>query len=89
VASVLLLGVQEGRGKEGRGKRPKVRSPDAGRRVVKRHPPSDERSAVGACGAEGAKGGRRGPHSHVGGASRCQAVVIGLKGDGEPQTEPA
>jgi hypothetical protein len=35
------------------------------------------------------KGGRRGPHSHVGGAGRCQEGGIGLEGGGEPQAKPA
>jgi hypothetical protein len=52
VAAVLPLSVQENRGKEGRGERPKLRGPEAGRRVVKRPPPSDECSAVGAGGVE-------------------------------------
>jgi hypothetical protein len=40
-------------------------------------------------GVEGAKGGWRGPHSHVGGASRCEEGGIGLEGGGEPQAKPA
>jgi hypothetical protein len=85
VAAVLPLSVQENRGKEERGERPKLRGPEAGRRVVKRHPPSDECSAVGAGGVEGAKGGRRRPHRHVGGAGRCQEGGVGLEGGGEAQ----
>jgi hypothetical protein len=40
VAAVLPLSVHEKRGKEGRGERRKLREPEAGRRVVKRHPPA-------------------------------------------------
>jgi hypothetical protein len=89
VAAVLSLSMQENRGKEGRGECPKLQGPEAGRRVVKRHPPSDECSAVMAGGVEGAKGGWRGPHGNVGGAGRCQEGGIGLKGGGEPQAKPA
>jgi hypothetical protein len=89
VAAVLPLSVQENRGKEGRGERPKPQGPEARRRVVKRHPPSDERSAVGAGGIEGVKGGRPGPHEHVGSAGCCQEGGIGLKGGDEPQAKPA
>jgi hypothetical protein len=89
VAAVLPLSVQEDRGKEGRGERPKLRGPEAGRRVVKRHPPSDECSAVGAGGVEGTKGWRRRPHSHVGGAGRRQECGVGLEGGGEAQVKPA
>jgi hypothetical protein len=46
VAAVLPLGVQEDWGEEGRGERPKLRGPEARRRVVKRHPPSNECSAA-------------------------------------------
>jgi hypothetical protein len=81
--------MQEDRGKEGRGERPKLRGPEAGRRVVKRHPPSDECSAVGAGGVEGTKGWRRWPHSHVGGAGRRQESGVGLEGGGEAQAKPA
>jgi hypothetical protein len=80
VAAVLPLSVQENRGKEGRGERPKLRGPEAGRRIVRRHPPSDKCSAVGAGGVQGAKGGRRGPHGHVSSAGRCQEGSIGLEG---------
>jgi hypothetical protein len=53
VAAILPLSVEEGWGKKERGERPKPQGPEAGRRVVKRHPPSDERSSVGAGGVEG------------------------------------
>jgi hypothetical protein len=89
VAAVLPLSVQEDRGKQGRGESPKLRGPEAGRHIVKRHPPCNECGAAGAGGVKGAKGGRRGPHSHVGGAGRCQEGGIGLKGGGEPQAKPA
>jgi hypothetical protein len=89
VAAVLLLNVQEDRGEEGRGERPKLRGPEVGCRVLKRHSPSDEHSAVGASGVEGAKGGRRGPHGHVGSAGRCQEGGVGLEGGGETQAKPA
>jgi hypothetical protein len=89
VAAALLLGVQEDSGKEGRVECPKLQGPEAGRRFVKRRPPSDERSAVGACGVERPKEGRRGPHSHVGSACCCQEGGVGLKGGGEPQVKPA
>jgi hypothetical protein len=80
VAALLPLSVQENWGKEGRGKRPKLWGPEAGRRVVKRHPLSGECSAAGAGGVEGAKGRQRGPHGHVSGAGRCQEGGIGLVG---------
>jgi hypothetical protein len=44
VLAVLPLGIQENRSKEGRVERPKLQGPEAGRRVVKRRPPSDELS---------------------------------------------
>jgi hypothetical protein len=47
VVAVLPLSVQENRSNEERGERPKLRGPEAWRRVVKRHPLSDECSAVG------------------------------------------
>jgi hypothetical protein len=87
VAALLPLSVQESQGKEGRSERPKLRGPEAGRRVVKCHPTSNECSAVGAGGVQGAKGGRCGPHGHVGGAGRCQEG--GIKRGGEPQAKPA
>jgi hypothetical protein len=64
-------------------------SEDSRRRVVKRHPRSDKRCAVGAGGVVGAKGERHGPHGHVGGAGRCQEGGVGLKGGGELQAKPA
>jgi hypothetical protein len=74
-------------GKEERVKRPKLREPEAGRRIVKRLPPSNQGSAVGAPGVEGLKGGRRGRHRHVSGASRCEEGGVGLAGSGEPQAK--
>jgi hypothetical protein len=58
---VFPLGVQEDRGKEGRVESLKLRGPEAGRCVVKRRPPSEKGSTVGARGVEGPKGGRRWP----------------------------
>jgi hypothetical protein len=88
VLTELPLGVQKDRGKEGRIERPKLRGPETGGRVMKRRPPSDERSTVGARGVEGPKRGRRGLHSHVGRAGRCQEGGVSLKWGGEPQAKP-
>jgi hypothetical protein len=84
VLAELPLGAQEDQGQEGRVERLKLRGPEAGRRVMKRRPPSDEHSTVGACAVERPKQGRHGPHSHVGRAGRCHEGSVSLEGGGEP-----
>jgi hypothetical protein len=59
VAAVLPLSVQENRGKEGRGERPKLRGLEAGRRVVKRHPPGVFYSFTGRDGRKGPQAGNK------------------------------
>jgi hypothetical protein len=83
VAAVLLLGVQKDRGKEGRVERPKLRGPEARRRIVKRRPPSNRGSTVGARGLKGRKGGSAGRIA----ASVAPAAANRAAG-GEPQAKP-
>jgi hypothetical protein len=42
-----------------------------------------------AGGVEGSKGGRRGPHGHVGCAGDCHEGGGGLEGGGEAQAKPS